>query len=107
MRQQSSTKHMIRKTASLISYISQLFTLEPGDVILTGASGRMMTNRLQIDGPCLLLSSGASQPNRQHCTAWSCQPGTPEGVGPIKPGDKVTAGLDGITSVAFDVKAAE
>lgn len=36
-RQQSSTKHMIRKTASLISYISHLFTLEPGDVILTGA----------------------------------------------------------------------
>lgn len=37
-RQQSSTKHMIRKTASLISYISHLFTLEPGDVILTGKS---------------------------------------------------------------------
>lgn len=33
--------------------------------------------------------------------------GTPEGVGPIKPGDKVTAELEGIASVAFDVKAAE
>lgn len=29
---------MIRKTASLVSYISHLFTLEPGDVILTGWS---------------------------------------------------------------------
>lgn len=38
-RQQSNTKHMIRNTASLISYISHLFTLEPGDVILTGAPG--------------------------------------------------------------------
>lgn len=33
--------------------------------------------------------------------------GTPEGVGPIKPGDKVTAGLEGVVSVSFDVKAAE
>lgn len=33
--------------------------------------------------------------------------GTPEGVGPIKPGDKVTAGLDGVVTVSYDVKAAE
>ncbi len=31
---------MIRKTASLISHISHLFTLEPGDVILTGKDER-------------------------------------------------------------------
>lgn len=36
-RQRASTRHMILKTAPLISYISRIFTLEPGDVILTGA----------------------------------------------------------------------
>lgn len=35
-RQRSSTGDMIFSCASLISYISQIFTLHPGDVILTG-----------------------------------------------------------------------
>jgi 2-keto-4-pentenoate hydratase/2-oxohepta-3-ene-1,7-dioic acid hydratase in catechol pathway len=34
--QDSSTKHLIFKVPTLISYLSQNFTLEPGDVILTG-----------------------------------------------------------------------
>lgn len=35
-RQRSSTADMIHKVAPLISYASHIFTLEPGDVILTG-----------------------------------------------------------------------
>lgn len=65
-RQRSNTKHMIHPTAFLVSYISHLFTLEPGDVILTG---------------------------------------TPEGVGPINVGDTVTAGIEGLMQMKFDVEA--
>lgn len=65
-RQRSNTKNMVHDTAFLVSYISHLFTLEPGDVILTG---------------------------------------TPEGVGPIKPGDVVTAGIEGLMQMKFEVLA--
>ena len=65
-RQRSNTKHMVHRTDFLISYISHLFTLEPGDVILTG---------------------------------------TPEGVGPIKVGDTVTAGIEGLMQMKFVVEA--
>jgi 2-keto-4-pentenoate hydratase/2-oxohepta-3-ene-1,7-dioic acid hydratase in catechol pathway len=34
--QQSNTRHMIFSVAKTISYISQLMTLEPGDIIATG-----------------------------------------------------------------------
>jgi 5-carboxymethyl-2-hydroxymuconate isomerase len=34
--QDSSTEHMVFKIPYLVSYLSQTFTLEPGDVILTG-----------------------------------------------------------------------
>ena len=34
--QQSNTKHMIFPVADTIAYISQLLTLEPGDIIATG-----------------------------------------------------------------------
>lgn len=36
VRQQGSTANMIFSVAYLVSYCSQMFTLEPGDVILTG-----------------------------------------------------------------------
>ena len=36
VKQDGNTKEMIFTIPSLISYISQYFTLEPGDVILTG-----------------------------------------------------------------------
>ena len=44
-------------------YITTIFTLEPGDLILTG---------------------------------------TPEGVGPVGPGDVVTAGITGVTEIRFE-----
>jgi 2-keto-4-pentenoate hydratase/2-oxohepta-3-ene-1,7-dioic acid hydratase in catechol pathway len=36
VRQQGSTRHMIFPVAALISYISNVMTLEPGDVIMSG-----------------------------------------------------------------------
>ena len=33
--------------------------------------------------------------------------GTPEGVGPIKPGDVVTCGIEGLMQMKFEVKADE
>jgi 2-keto-4-pentenoate hydratase/2-oxohepta-3-ene-1,7-dioic acid hydratase in catechol pathway len=53
--QKGVTQHMIFSIITLISYISKIFTLQPGDLIFTG---------------------------------------TPEGVGPVKTGDHLTATLN-------------
>jgi 2-keto-4-pentenoate hydratase/2-oxohepta-3-ene-1,7-dioic acid hydratase in catechol pathway len=58
---------MIFKPAFLVSFISQVMTLEPGDVILTG---------------------------------------TPEGVGPMEPGDQIEVEVEGIGVLANRVVAA-
>lgn len=60
VKQDGSTADMIHDVWSLISYVSQAFTLLPGDVILTG---------------------------------------TPEGVGPVEPGQRVTVEVGGIGSL--------
>ena len=57
MRQSGSTADMIFGVSELLSYISHVMTLLPGDVILTG---------------------------------------TPSGVGPIEPGDKVEVEIEGV-----------
>lgn len=54
IRQQSNTRHLVYDVARLIEFASSFYTLEPGDVIMTG---------------------------------------TPEGVGPVKPGDLLEAGV--------------
>ena len=54
MRQQSNTRHLVYDIARLIEFASSFYTLEPGDVIMTG---------------------------------------TPEGVGPVRPGDLIEAGI--------------
>ena len=54
MRQQSNTRHMVYDVARLIEYASSFYTLQPGDVIMTG---------------------------------------TPQGVGPVVPGDRIKAGV--------------
>lgn len=54
MRQQSNTRHMVYDVARLIEYASSFYTLQPGDVIMTG---------------------------------------TPQGVGPVLPGDRIRAGV--------------
>lgn len=63
-KQNGSTKDMVFSVPYLISYISKIFSLETGDVILTG---------------------------------------TPEGVGPVKPGQAITAGIDGVLEMSFNV----
>lgn len=64
LKQQGSTRDMVFSVSYLISYISRIFTLEEGDVILTG---------------------------------------TPEGVGPVLPGQTITAGIDGVVEMKFPV----
>lgn len=54
MRQQSNTRHLVYDVARLIEFASSFYTLQPGDVIMTG---------------------------------------TPEGVGPVQPGDLLEAGI--------------
>ena len=54
MRQQSNTRHLVYDVARLIEYASSFYTLQPGDVIMTG---------------------------------------TPQGVGPVLPGDRIQAGV--------------
>lgn len=63
-KQDGNTKDMIFSLQYLVSYISNYFTLEEGDVILTG---------------------------------------TPEGVGPVNPGDNIECGLADIVSMSFSV----
>jgi 2-keto-4-pentenoate hydratase/2-oxohepta-3-ene-1,7-dioic acid hydratase in catechol pathway len=65
VRQRADTSGMILNCASIISYASRFFSLEPGDLIFTG---------------------------------------TPEGVAPVKDGDRMEIAIDGRTSAAFDVK---
>lgn len=66
LRQDGSTALMIHSVTRIISHISTIFTLEPGDIILTG---------------------------------------TPAGVGPLAPGDRVCAEISGIGSLTVTVKS--
>ncbi|XP_064466101.1 acylpyruvase FAHD1, mitochondrial-like [Ornithodoros turicata] len=65
LRQEGRTSDMIFNIPTIISYISGFFTLEPGDLILTG---------------------------------------TPAGVGPIRSGDVIEAGLEGHSKMKFSVE---
>lgn len=65
VRQHGNSSHMLNQVLPLISYISQFFTLLPGDVVLTG---------------------------------------TPAGVGPVLPGDKLQVELGELISVSTEAK---
>jgi 2-keto-4-pentenoate hydratase/2-oxohepta-3-ene-1,7-dioic acid hydratase in catechol pathway len=67
-RQASNTRNMILDVGRLIEFASSFYTLNPGDVIITG---------------------------------------TPEGVSPIVPGDRILATIGKIGSMQVDVRAAE
>ena len=67
-RQQGRTSQLIFDVPTLISYISQVMTLLPGDVVLTG---------------------------------------TPSGVGPIGPGQRVDVTIEGLGTLSNTVAAAE
>lgn len=64
VRQDSNTNDLIHSIERVISTITEVMTLNPGDVILTG---------------------------------------TPSGVGPLKPGDKVEIEIEGVGKLANDV----
>ncbi|MFA5552598.1 MAG: fumarylacetoacetate hydrolase family protein [Trueperaceae bacterium] len=66
VRQSGSTADMIFPVPELLSYISGIITLQPGDVVLTG---------------------------------------TPEGVGPLRPGDTVEVTIEGIGTLTNHVAA--
>ena len=65
LRQKSNTSQMVFSVAKLIEFASSFYTLNPGDVIMTG---------------------------------------TPEGVGPVKPGDLLHASVQGLGE--FDIRIA-
>jgi 2-keto-4-pentenoate hydratase/2-oxohepta-3-ene-1,7-dioic acid hydratase in catechol pathway len=67
-RQKGRTSQLIFDVPTLISYISQVMTLLPGDVVLTG---------------------------------------TPSGVGPIRPGQRVEVTIEGLGTLGNTVAAAE
>ena len=67
-RQQGRTSQLIFDVPTLISYISQVMTLLPGDVVLTG---------------------------------------TPSGVGPIRPGQRVDVSVQGLGTLSNTVTAAD
>ncbi|MEO6625907.1 MAG: fumarylacetoacetate hydrolase family protein, partial [Burkholderiaceae bacterium] len=67
MRQQSNTRHLVYGIARLIEFASSFYTLEPGDVIMTG---------------------------------------TPEGVGPVLPGDLIEAGIAQVGTFSIRVAPA-
>jgi len=60
LRQKGNTRQMIFTIPLLISYISKFFTLEAGDLVLTG---------------------------------------TPAGVGPLTPGDRIEAAIEGLAAI--------
>jgi len=66
-RQQANTRDLILGIPELIEFASAFYTLEPGDVLLTG---------------------------------------TPEGVGPVRPGDVLVAAIEGIGEMRVAVRAA-
>src|SRR5688500_17625713 len=68
LRQQGRTSQLIFDVPTLISYISQVMTLLPGDVVFTG---------------------------------------TPSGVGPIRPGQRVDCSVEGLGTLANSVAAAD
>jgi 5-carboxymethyl-2-hydroxymuconate isomerase len=64
-RQRGSTADMLFRVETLVSYLSSVFTLEPGDLIFTG---------------------------------------TPEGVGPARPGDILTASLESVGNLKVSIR---
>ena len=67
VKQQGNTRQMIRDVAGMIAYASSFYTLNPGDIFLSG---------------------------------------TPAGVGPIRPGDRIVASVEKVGTMTVDVRAA-
>jgi 2,4-diketo-3-deoxy-L-fuconate hydrolase len=67
IRQKARTKDLILSVRALVAFASSFYTLQPGDVLMTG---------------------------------------TPEGVGPVKPGDVMTAAIERIATIDVKVTSA-
>lgn len=61
--QQESTRNMIHKPAKVLSYLSQYFTLEPGDLIFMGTPGR--TQALKHDDVVSVMIDGVGMLSNQ------------------------------------------
>lgn len=82
-RQSGNTKDMIFSVPTLISFISDYFTLEEGDLVLTGLNKAETLLYLDL---------------------YNCHiAGTPSGVGPVQEGDVITGGIPGVIDISFDV----
>jgi len=66
LKQEGNTRQMIRDVAGIIEYASSFYTLNPGDIFLSG---------------------------------------TPGGVGPIRPGDQITASIEKVGTMHVEVRA--
>jgi len=72
LRQMASTKEMIFSIPKIVSYVSNIMTLLPGDIILTGTPagvGQIMDGdvvEIEIDGIGMLKNSVANQENIYH-----------------------------------------
>lgn len=78
-RQDGNTKDMIFDIPQLIEHVSSIMTIEEGDLLLTGAS----------------IPSFFPPPFcHALLTAFFSSPGTPKGVGSVKAGDLMHAGLE-------------
>jgi 2-keto-4-pentenoate hydratase/2-oxohepta-3-ene-1,7-dioic acid hydratase in catechol pathway len=67
LRQKSNTRHLILGVPELIELASSFYTLQPGDIVVTG---------------------------------------TPEGVGPLMPGNEIVATIEKIGTMNVSVRAA-
>lgn len=90
LRQKGPTSDMIFKVPFLISYISAIMTLMEGDVILTGSD---------------TFFSACFSHQKSYSVLFICSSaGTPEGVGPVRVGQKIKAGITDLIDVEFDVQ---
>ena len=74
VRQNGNTRTMIFKVPTIVSYLSQFMTLNPGDVICTGTppgvGAGMNPPQFLKAGDCMELSITGLGQQRQHVVAW-------------------------------------
>jgi 2-keto-4-pentenoate hydratase/2-oxohepta-3-ene-1,7-dioic acid hydratase in catechol pathway len=83
--QKSNTRHLIFSIPTLISYLSNIFTLKPGDIISTGTpSGVGFARKPQVflkDGDVVEITVAGVGTQRHRCTAEQAATAQPGGAG--------------------------
>jgi 2-keto-4-pentenoate hydratase/2-oxohepta-3-ene-1,7-dioic acid hydratase in catechol pathway len=95
VRQVGNTADMVFKVWDLVSFISRVMTLEPGDVIMTGTPagvGPLSPGDVVFISRVMTLEPGDV-----------IMTGTPAGVGPLSPGDVVEVEIKGIGTLKNEV----